>query len=180
VPNKDERVASLEVRIVRLEAERDIRSVIDCYGRAIDRNDAALLESLFHPDAVVHYGPDVFEGIAVDFIPAVLAVQAAMIRTQHLLGQSRIEIGGDQAWAETYSHAVHLIARDAGEVEFVSGARYLDRLERRDGRWRIAMRQVVVDWLREMRADESLFGRLNGPPRGGRGMTDPSVSFFPF
>jgi hypothetical protein len=55
--------------------------------------------------------------------------------------------------------------------------RYLDRFERRDGRWAIANRVVVLDW-------EHVFapGRPSTPAsswqRGARGEADPSFSFF--
>jgi hypothetical protein len=32
--------------------------------------------------------------------------------------------------------------------DFLYGGRYVDRLEKRDGTWRIALRTVVMDWNR--------------------------------
>ena len=37
-----------------------------------------------------------------------------------------------------------LLGRDGRTAQFISG-RYLDRLERRDGRWRIALRRSTVE-----------------------------------
>ena len=35
--------------------------------------------------------------------------------------------------------------RDGTKVD-LGGGRYIDRLERRDGEWRIAARELVIDW----------------------------------
>jgi hypothetical protein len=48
------------------------------------------------------------------------------------------DIVGDQAHAITY---VLLIRR-----ETISGGRYVDQLERRDGEWRIVDRRLAIDW----------------------------------
>ncbi|MDO9440681.1 MAG: nuclear transport factor 2 family protein [Beijerinckiaceae bacterium] len=170
---------TIEERLAHLEDEAAIRALLASYGRAIDRGDSAMLAGLFHADAQIHYGADVFEGCAGQFVAAVLAIQAAMVRTHHMSGQSLIVIRGETAWAETYGQATHVIDQAGRTVEFSSGGRYLDRLEKREGSWRIAHRQVVSDWLRELPADESLFSRLQGPPRGQRGQADPSAYFFP-
>ena len=53
------------------------------------------------------------------------------------------------------------------------GGRYLDRLERRDGAWRISERVVVHDWsLCEVVAPE--WGGLEAFARGGQAPDDPS------
>jgi hypothetical protein len=175
-----ERIEALERDLARLRDEAQIRSVIDRYGRAVDRLDAGLLASLFHDDADIHYGADVFEGDALAYVPAILKMAASMVRSQHMMGHSMIELDGDRAHVETYGQAMQMLDGGNGVIEFGTGCRYLDRFERRgDGVWRIAHRQVVVDWLRELKADETLFGRFRGPPPCGHAEADPSASFFP-
>ncbi len=68
--------------------------------------------------------------------------------TQHFLGNTHIELEGDVAHVETYCQAFHRFptSGSASEDDFVLGARYIDRFERRDGEWRIARRKLVVDW----------------------------------
>ncbi len=47
--------------------------------------------------------------------------------------------------------AQHTSAADAGHATrnfLVVWLRYLDRFERRDGRWAIADRRIEVDWIR--------------------------------
>lgn len=176
----DDRLAALEAEVSRLLDEREIRDILERYGRAIDRLDATLLASLFHADADIRYGPDVYEGGLAGYVPAVLAMAASMRRSQHMMGHSLIVLHADTAFAETYSQAMQMIEREGDLVEFATGGRYLDRLEKRNGEWRIASRQVVLDWMHELKADESLFDRLRGPPRGRHGADDPSAGFFAF
>ncbi len=37
-------------------------------------------------------------------------------------------------------------ARNRDDTNWIAGGRYLDRLQRRDGRWRIAVRTNVIEW----------------------------------
>jgi hypothetical protein len=64
----------------------------------------------------------------------------------HTLGNCTIDFAGDDvAHVETYVHAEHLRRAGDGWVIDLFGGRYVDRFERRDGRWLIADRVVVHD-----------------------------------
>lgn len=77
---------------------------------------------------------------------------------------------------ETY---VQVWIRSEGEqsVDRVIGGRYLDRLERRAGAWKIAKRHLVVDW-------HTLINMVSLPPKegidtwfsGSRDRNDPSCA----
>lgn len=58
---------------------------------------------------------------------------------------------------------------------FYYGGRYIDRLERRGGEWRIAKRQVMMDWNDNKVSgeilDQGMFATLR--PRGSRDCSDP-------
>lgn len=113
-------------------------------ARAIDRCDADLLATLFHPDATDDHG--MFAGTAKDFISWVMPVLGTMKRTQHLIGQVIVELDGDRAASESYFIAHHTLDGADSEVFMLAAGRYLDRFERRDGEWKIAHRQAVYDW----------------------------------
>ncbi len=51
---------------------------------------------------------------------------------------------GDEAHAETYFLSV--IRTDGADQLMLTGGRYVDRLEKREGDWRIANRVVVIEW----------------------------------
>lgn len=122
-----------------------IRSLLARYSRGIDRADWDLVRSCFHDDARLDYGMVV--GTVEEFIAYASEGLAPMVALQHFLGQSLIELDGDSAWSETYVQAFHRIPGQPPN-DLVVAARYVDRLERRDGEWRIAARTMITDWTR--------------------------------
>jgi hypothetical protein len=58
--------------------------------------------------------------------------------TQHVLGQSLIELKDDVARAETHVTSYHRINTGTEERDTVIGGRYLDRMEKRGGERRNA------------------------------------------
>jgi hypothetical protein len=112
----------------------------------MDRRDRALLRSAYHDDAVDdHVG---FVGPVEDFIDRAFVYHSTQTRYQHYLMNHTAEVNGDEAHAETY----YLFAgtdREPGNHMTLSGGRYIDRLERRHGRWAIVDRVCVVEWNAE-------------------------------
>jgi hypothetical protein len=68
---------------------------------------------------------------------------AGQILTHHGLLNSTIEIDGDTAHSETY---YLFVARNQDETMWMAGGRYVDRLERRAGEWKIALRTNFIEW----------------------------------
>jgi hypothetical protein len=69
--------------------------------------------------------------------------EAGQILTHHALLQSNIDVEGDTAHAETY---YQFIGRNRDESLWMAGGRYIDRLERREDIWKIALRTNVIEW----------------------------------
>jgi hypothetical protein len=139
----DEAQGDLRAAVRRLEDRQAIADCLADYARGIDRADRELLRSSFHDDARVDYG--FFVGDAERFVDWVLPMHARThLSHQHCLMNSRCEIDGDEAHAETYFMFVGLNRR--GRPMSVSGGRYIDRLARRDDRWAIVTRLCVRDW----------------------------------
>jgi hypothetical protein len=126
--------------------------------------DESLLRSVFHPDSRHRH---VFEGPSSDpaapggdFVGYALSVLATHKRTHHQLGNVFIELEDDgvTAYTEAYFTAYHRVrakgdpkaARDAldTEMDLWVGGRYLDRMEKRHGVWKIACRIGTTDWTR--------------------------------
>ena len=101
-----------------------------------------------------------------------------MDQTQHMLGNIYIEIHGNSAAVESYFQAYHRL-RGEGDHRFdiICAGRYVDRMEKRDGEWRIARRELAYDWYREYAdsADWS-FNQLNLPLQTNRAPTDISYA----
>jgi hypothetical protein len=150
----------------------DRQEILDClqrYARGLDRLDEPLIRSAFHADAMDQHGP--VNGSVDDFLAYWLPMQAAREVSQHHITNHTVEIHGDVAHAETYF--LYFGKQFGDPVMRVSGGRYVDRFERRDGCWRIAFRVVISEW--QMHADgeptELLRAQL---ARGRRDASDPS------
>ncbi len=153
----------------------EISDVLTRYCRAIDRLDATLLRSCFHPDSQHDHG---YVGPSETFVGFALDVLRGCVATHHHLGNISIAVRGDEAEAESYFTAYHRVAEDPPEafadavgMDLIIGGRYLDRLERRGGAWRIVRRVGVHDWRRyEPPADRGFYSL----PESQRGRRDPS------
>ncbi len=94
--------------------------------------------------------------------------------TQHALMQSNIDLDGDTAHAETY---YQFVARNRDGSLMLAGGRYIDRLDRRGGEWRIMLRTNQVEWSCLPPALPLPFADLPGVAANGvsmRGSDDPS------
>jgi hypothetical protein len=156
----------------QLQHVLDRQAIEDCvlrYARGLDRHDEEILESAFHDDAVDHHGD--FLGTRAEFVPWANALhEEGWLAHTHFIANHRAEIDGDVAHAETY--VLFVLRRKEGDKIDFGGGRYIDRLERRDEEWRIAARELVVDWRAE--AELSQYRRASTYPEGAWDRSDPS------
>ena len=101
-----------------------------------------------------HDAPDYIVGL----------VRKSPLPGMHCLGNELIEIEGDVGWAESYLQAFKDFEREGKRYIRIRAGRYVDRFERRNGRWRIAERVLTDDWSRvdavvEMQAGSEKFIR---------------------
>ena len=134
---------SVDAQLQRLLDREAIRDVIHRFARGLDRHDDELVASAYHADALDHHGG--FLGRPEEFISWANALHAAdWVAHHHHLTTHTIEVDGDVAHAETYCIGTFL-RRDEPLVD-IAGGRYVDRLERRDGDWRIVAREALIEW----------------------------------
>jgi hypothetical protein len=128
-----------------IRALRDRQEILDCvnsYGRGLDRLDADLIRHAYHPDAVDNHGP--FTGGVDTFVPFAIEIEGTFLATHHGITSHNCEITGDSAHAESY--VLFFVRMTDGKTVGAGGGRYIDKLERRDGRWAIAVRRLLMDW----------------------------------
>lgn len=145
----------------RLADRAEIQDVIYRYSRSLDRLDYEGLRSCYHPDSIEHHGP--FDGTRDEFIEWVRERHAAIPFSSHAVTNILIEFAeSDVALVETYIRTlqrypaeakaalVQLTGGAAGSAgrgaDLFTSSRYVDRFERRDGQWRIAVRTLINDW----------------------------------
>lgn len=122
-----------------------IRNVHLRYCRGVDRLDWELVRSCYHPDATDEHGS--YSGGIDGFIDWIAAGLPRFESTTHFTGNQLVEVTGDTAWAEHYALVTHRRAAtgEAPAADLIVNVRYIDRMERRDGEWRIAKRVVIAD-----------------------------------
>lgn len=164
----------MEASLQRLLDEAAIKELQIRYCRGIDRMDWELVRSCYHPDAIDDHGE--YVGGIDGFIEYCKAGTPNFLSTTHFTGNQLVEIDGDAAWAEHYARAYHRVAGgpDGPDKDLVVNCRYVDRLERRGGEWRLSKRVVIVDSERV----DPVHERWVDPSqlRGRRDRSDPSYS----
>ena len=137
--------AETSSRVARLEQLLDRQDILDClvrFSRAMDRFDRDLFLSAFHPDAVISAGE--FVGGPEDIYDWASDLhEQGQSATQHNLLNHSCEIDGEVAHTETY---YLFVGRNRDESNWMAGGRYVDRLERREDQWRIALRCNAIEW----------------------------------
>ncbi len=136
--------AALEAALRELADKHAIEQVLAAHGRGIDRSDHALMAGCYHPGATVEYG--VFAGPAAEFCAMVTDVPPDRPPGTHRASNIWIRVDGDGAVAESHGLGYRDETDEEGRVQRLMGGRYLDRLERRGGAWKIVHRAFVLDW----------------------------------
>jgi len=133
----------------RLRELADRSEILDCmhrYARGMDRFDREMVRSAYHEDAIDDHA--MFVGLVDDFLDWAFTYHEGQTRHQHYLTNHTVELDGDEAHCETYYVFVGT-DRDPDAPLRVVGGRYVDRLERRAGKWAIAARVCLVEWQTE-------------------------------
>jgi 3-phenylpropionate/cinnamic acid dioxygenase small subunit len=129
-------------RLGALLDRQDIHDALTRFARGMDRFDREAFLSAFHPDAVIAAGP--FVGGPADLYDWAMPMHdQGQVTTQHNLLNHSCDLDGDTAHTETY---YLFAARNRDDSNWIAGGRYIDRFERRDGAWKIAVRSTVIEW----------------------------------
>ena len=139
----------------------DRQAILDCikrYTRGADRHDEALMRSAFWPDARISYGNPMSRE---EFIPYLnYDAHGSRAATQHHVTGQLIEINGNTAHSSGYVIYSSQMPRDTDADTIGQGSpghalvnlptpfgsgRYLERYERRNGEWKILVREYVED-----------------------------------
>lgn len=162
----------------------DRQQILDCltrFCRGMDRFDRELYLSAFHDDAEVAAGPYVGDAAGC-WAWAVPMHEAGQVLTHHALLNHSVEIDGDGAHSETYyQFAARNYPFEPGgsETVMLAGGRYIDRLERRGGAWKIALRTNLIEWSCLQPSLPPPFGHVVGIGDNGvsaRDKSDPSYN----
>lgn len=150
-------------RLQELLDKQDITECLTRFSRGMDRFDRDIFVSAFHPDATIAAGPFV-GGAGECYDWAVEMHEAGQVATHHNLLNSTVDIDGDTAHTETY---YLFVGRNRDATNWMAGGRYVDRLERRQGKWKIALRTNVIEWSGMVPSMDIPFTDVAGLERNG-------------
>jgi ketosteroid isomerase-like protein len=148
-----------------------IRDLIYTYCRAVDREDVELGHSIWHDDGYADYGADFYQGPGKGVIDKTCHDSRELLSQTHQVTNMLIELDGDRAVSETYISSTYRLEREGVLMHMAVWGRYLDRWEKRAGRWGLVHRQVIFDHD-EIRPVTPM-GRAKG---FARGRADPSYA----
>lgn len=139
-----------------------IQDVLVRYFRAIDRGDRSEVRSCFTADVRAAYsgrapalGIDALLGSLEPFFHSLERGETKI--STHFMGNLHLErIEGDDAETETNAIAFHVRPGTSGDRVAVRSLRYLDRLRRTAGGWRICERSHTLDWASEEAATSAV------------------------
>lgn len=131
-----------------LLARAAITDVLHRYARAMDRMDAELALSCWHPGGTDDHAP-LYAGTAEGFVAWLWPLHAAMVATRHVISNPVIALDGDHAGVESCWTVTLRMADEAGALHDILGhGRYVDSFERIGGVWAIRHRQSLHDFDR--------------------------------
>lgn len=171
--NSEQRLEQLERSVQYL---MDRTAILDCIARnarGCDRHDSALLANSYHENGTDEHGYAVNAGPRYpEYANTVHAAGSA--HNMHNITTHTCDIDGDVAHCESY--VIGLFLNNDGKSARLIAGRYADRLERKNGEWKIALRRSTVEVLMTGDASilsSSLFTKL-GFVRGTRDQRDVS------
>jgi hypothetical protein len=129
----------------RVADKQAITELLYRYCRAVDRIDVPLGHSIWHDDAVADYGADYYQGPGKGVIDTICKHHAGLISHSHMVTNVIIDLDGEKAGSEAYVYGTMRMERDGQLMQLGVWGRYLDKWERREGRWGIVSRKVVFD-----------------------------------
>ena len=147
--------------LARLAGRWQIQDLLYRWCRAVDRLDARGMLEVFWPGAIDSHGP--YIGPVEGLVDWILARHRPIGVSSHFIGNLLIEfVHEDLALVESYvrtiqqypPHAKQQLSQLTGgaagrpdaAVDMFTSSRYIDQVERRQGQWRIARRDLAQDW----------------------------------
>ncbi|MGC4251930.1 MAG: nuclear transport factor 2 family protein [Sphingobium sp.] len=160
----------MEYRDLQALADRAaIQDVLLRYFHAADRGDREAMRGCFTQDVRAHYdGRAAVEGVdaLIEQIGLFRNLESGACRIATHFAGNLVFRALANGHAETETNAFAFLLDASGETVAVRSLRYLDRLRREQGQWRIAARIHTLDWSGEMPCTfaRAFAAKVNGFP----------------
>jgi hypothetical protein len=126
-----------------LQDQLAISALMQSWALARDTGDWGSLRATAHPGAAMT--TTWFDGPFEDFVESCEASFSKGSRSQHFLGGTVAEIKGARAIAQTRMSINVRSQLDGVAVDAVCLGRFFDRVEKREGVWRLFKRSVIYE-----------------------------------
>jgi hypothetical protein len=126
-----------------LQDQLCIAALAQNWALARDSGDWDKLRATAHPGATMT--TTWFDGSFDAFVEACQGSWRKGLRSQHFLGGTAAQINGARAIAQTRMAIMVRSRLDGVEVDAACYGRFFDRVEKREGSWRIAKRSVIYE-----------------------------------
>lgn len=108
-----------------------------------DLGEWEALRELFHPDGVIEI--TWFEGLFTDFVDASARMGASQFHTKHVITSPVLAFNETRNRAVAETNAIIVGENVALDLGCMGHNRFLDRIEKRDGLWKIVDRKSIYD-----------------------------------
>jgi len=169
----------MESAVEALIAKQAITEVVYRYCRGVDRFDRDLVRDCYWPEATDEHGS--FSGTRDEYISWLFERMLPRYSwSQHFVANvliDQLDLVAGRAKCESYGQSRHHRPAPTPEAtrpehNLISGFRYVDDFERRDGEWRILRRICPLEWAR-IDAESTWFEAPPTHRRGARDRRDP-------
>jgi SnoaL-like protein len=127
-----------------VEDRLDLIALGQAWGIARDQGLWEHLAETFHPDGTISV--TWFSGPFTQFIEASKRMhQPRSPRTKHLIGTPHLRINGRRALSEASVQIIGRFAVNGVAADNICYARFFDKVEKRDGRWRVLERVAIYE-----------------------------------
>lgn len=133
---------------VSVEDRLALQELAARYARAVDRREYPAFAALFTADGVL-CGPGYAMSGRAEIERGIAGIEQYEA-TQHCVHQQLVDVRGDTATGETYCVARHVYTRDGVRRKLDWGVRYQDEYRREADAWRIARRELLLDWTQDL------------------------------
>jgi len=138
----EQELAALRATVQEIKDRQDIRDCIVRESRARDRQDIAAIEACWWPDGIDEHGA-VITDVPNYARRANMGHAMNFHMTSHNITNHVCDLDGDEAHCESY--VVGGLFWLDGKTTTIAMGRYLDRLVRRDGQWRMLIRKGTIE-----------------------------------
>ena len=162
------------MNVEQMLAEYEVRRVRQIWAFARDGGEWDTMRACFHPDATVRVLW--YSGPASGFLDETVAAAAEKEpgdHSKHWFGNSRVWVNGNRALLETDAMVIGRSAFAGHHFDFTLYIRLYDRLEHRQGEWKILRMDAIYD---KDRLDPVIHGAVPAGFFDGVDLTTPGAA----